>query len=193
MTEAIQLLGVWNEMPSQPRPSSRMVLDADHLAHYWRRVSLTADFWAHYLSLSVPTAMSQERLNREAMYGILSYLLNELFENCAKFSAGAIKTVLFHSWRVDDHMVFQITNHIKSETQESFANFLQDLLAGDPHELYFKRIEENAETGHSGSGLGYLTLMMDYGISFGFRFRPSGGESIAVDVQARVSMTRDDS
>ena len=93
MTEAVQTLGVWHDMLHHA-PSNRMVLDAKQLAQYWRRVSLTADFWAQYLTLHVPANVSSERLNREAVHGILSYLLNELFENSAKFSSGAVKTDL---------------------------------------------------------------------------------------------------
>jgi hypothetical protein len=126
------------------------------------------------------------------MHSVLSYLLNELIENCAKFTAGSIKTVIFEVWRFDDEIVFQITNHIKPERQAPLVDILSELLDGDATELYFQRIEENAESGLSGSGLGYLTLMMDYGVHFGFRFRPINDQSVAIDVQAQVSMIRND-
>jgi hypothetical protein len=189
MGESVEILGSWNDM-LHAAPNNRMVLDAGRLAKYWRRVSLTADFWATYLALYVPANSSRERLNRDAVHGILSYLLNELFENCAKFSNSATKTVYFESWEFDDRMLFQITNHIKPEEQLRLAEFLHTLLEGDPSELYFKRIEESAETGQSGSGLGFLTMMMDYGICFGFRFRSVDKESVAIDVQAQVSMIK---
>ena len=55
-------------------------------------------------------------------------------------------------------------------------------------DLYFQKLEENAEQDVGGSGLGYLTLMKDYGIRFGFRFRTLNTETTAVDVQAHVSL-----
>jgi hypothetical protein len=189
MTESVEILGAWQDM-FQFVPSNRMVLDAEQLAQHWRRVSLTADFWSSYLALHAPTVTTDERLNREAVHGVLSYLLNELIENCAKFSAGPVKTICFESWALDDRMVFQITNHIKPDRRGPFIGFLQTLLAGDPAELYFKRIEEYTDNRQSGSGLGYLTLMMDYDIRFGFRFRPVNEESVAIDVQAHVSMLK---
>jgi len=191
VAEAAQILGDWNDMV-ESAPNNRMVLDASQLAKHWRRVSLTSDFWAYYLALHVPGNLSRERLNREALQSVLSYVLNELIENCAKFSTGVVKTVYFESWNLDDFMVFQITNHIRPEAQVPFTEFLHGLLNGDPTELYFQRIEESAETGRGGSGLGYLTLMMDYGIRFGFRFRPVNEQSVAIDVQAHVSMIRKD-
>ncbi len=191
MSESVQILGAWNTM-LESAPSDRMVLDGEQLAKHWRRVSLTSDFWAYYLALHIPVSISPERLNREAMHSVLSYLLNELIENCAKFTAGSIKTVIFEVWRFDDDIVFQITNHIKPERQAPLVDILSELLDGDATELYFQRIEENAESGLSGSGLGYLTLMMDYGVHFGFRFRPINDQSVAIDVQAQVSMIRND-
>jgi hypothetical protein len=84
-------------------------------------------------------------------------------------------------------MIFQMTNHIQPEDKEPFVNVIQEFLEGDPDELYFQKLEESFETNSSGSGLGYLSLIKDYGIQFGFHFEPKGTESLAVDVQAHVT------
>lgn len=180
-------LGTWEDMSAIPT-SNTMALDADQLASHWRRCSLSSDFWARYTALSVPVAASQDRLPREAVEGVLSYLFNELFENCAKFSSGPLKSVSYQSWVQDDGMVFQMTNHIQPEHQEAFTKLIDEFLEGDPDELYFQKLEESFETDSSGSGLGYLSLIKDYGIQFGFRFRPIEKDSVAVDIQAHVSM-----
>jgi hypothetical protein len=192
MTNHEQILGVWEETPIAPISSNSMLLDATHLATQWRRCSQSADFWAHYLSLYMPVPTPPGMLPRKAMEYMLSYLLNELFENCAKFSAGPIQTVCYRSWILEDRMVFQVTNHITPAKQNPFINLIQEFLEGDPHELYFQRLEQNAELSPSGSGLGYLTLMKDYEIRFGFRFRPVEVDSVAVDVQAHINMKEDE-
>lgn len=198
MSDAVEVLGTWHEFADvvpEHQPRNRMVLNTQQLAQYWRRVSLTADFWSNYLALHLPAAGSEalgaHMLPREAVHGLLSYLLNELFENCAKFSSGGVQRLCFEFWRRDEQMIFQITNHIKPEALPAFVAFLHTLLEGDPAELYFQRIEEYSESNSSGSGLGFLTLMMDYGVRFGFRFRPVDEESVAVDVQAHVSMLKE--
>lgn len=132
-------------------------------------------------------AISPDHLPQNAIQDILSYLLNELFENCAKFSSGSILDVCYQSWMQDETMIFQLTNHIHPEKQAIFINTIQEILTGDPDELFFQKLEKNAELDLDGSGLGYLTLIKDYGIQFGFRFRPQNSTSIAVDVQAHVS------
>ena len=188
MTGNVQTLGAWQDHPATV-PSNRMVLDATQLAAYWRRCSLSSDFWARYAALSVPPAAPPGRLRRDAAESVLSYLLNELFENCAKFSTGPLRTVRYECWIEEGQMVFQVTNHIEPAIQPHFTAFIQELLTSDPHELYFQRLEENVELNRGGSGLGYLTMIKDYGVRFGFRFQPVGPDSIAVDVQAHVSMT----
>jgi hypothetical protein len=186
---ATQIYGAWSEMGAvQALSHQRMSLDAAQLAHYWRRCSLSSDFWAHYTALFVPEPPPSGRLPRIALDNLLSYMLNELFENCAKFSGGPVGDVCYEAWIQPDGMIFQVTNHIEPERQASFTSFIEELLGGDPEELYFRRLEENAETDSKGSGLGYLTLMKDYGVRFGFRFQPKADGSIAVDVQAHVRL-----
>ena len=158
------------------------------LADHWRRCSLTSDFWAKYTSLSVPVYTPKGSLNRSAIESVLSYLLNELFENLAKFSSGPHTEASYQMWMKPDCMVFQLRNHTQPQNQEPFIKLIQELLTSDLNELYFQRLEENAELNNSASGLGYLTLIKDYQIQFGFRFSPVSDDSITVDIQAHVSM-----
>jgi len=150
MTNHEQILGVWEETPIASARSQSMLLAASHLATQWRRCSLSADFWARYLSLYMPVSARSGMLRREAMEYVISYLLNELFENCAKFSAGPIQTVRYQSWILEDRMVFQMTNHITPARQDAFVNLIREFLEGDPHELYFQRLEQNAELNREG-------------------------------------------
>ncbi len=162
-------------------------LDASDLKAFWRRCSMTADFWSRYGSLSVPSRPSSGWLNRDAAFQVIAYLLNELFENCAKFTAGPLTGVLFDVWELEERIVYRVSNHIRPNDVQAFVNVVKEKLDGDLEELYFKKLEENAESGEGGSGLGYLTLMKDYGVRFGFAFEPLNAESVLVHVQALVS------
>ena len=187
MTEGIELFGTWKELTAVSH-THHMTMNAADLSAHWRRCSLSSDFWAKYTALGVETAVSPPKLPRNAIESVLSYLLNELFENTAKFSSGPERAASYQSWLSDEHMRFQLRNHIKPEDKAPFVDLIQELLNSDPDELYFEKLEANAESDASGSGLGYLTLIKDYGIQFGFRFQQLNADSIAVDVQAHVSM-----
>jgi len=183
-----QIFGHWETPPATWQSYNQMTLDATHLSTHWRRCSLTSDFWAHYIALSIPPDVPSGFLRREDMTGMLSYLLNELFENTAKFSGGPITTITYQAWLLRERIIFQIRNHIEPAAHPPFVRIIQEILEGDPDELYFQKLEANAEMDEDGSGLGYLTLIKDYGVRFGFRFCPVQTESIAVDVQAHLSI-----
>ncbi len=185
--QAPQIFGAWQDDTAVTGDYTRMELNAAHLSDHWRRNSLTSDYWAYYAAQAVPTAVPDGYLPQRVMQDILSYLLNELFENCTKFSGGPILNVSYQSWIQEESMVFQLTNYIQPEEQAAFITIIQEILTSDPDALYFQKIEENVEFDLGGSGLGFLTLIKDYGIQFGFRFRPQNENSIAVDVQAHVS------
>ncbi|MCP4415731.1 MAG: hypothetical protein GY805_03855 [Chloroflexi bacterium] len=187
-TELPQTFGMWQDETAVSGENTRMELSAAHLSNHWRRNSLSSDYWAAYAAQSVPTAVPEGMLSQHTMQDILSYLLNELFENCAKFSGGSNLSISYQSWIQDESMIFQLTNHIHPEKQATFVKIIQEIMTGDPDELYFQKLEDNAEYDLEKSGLGYLTLIKDYGIQFGFRFRPQNSNSTAVDVQAHVSM-----
>jgi hypothetical protein len=61
-----------------------------------------------------------------------------------------------------------------------------EILTGDAEELYLKRLERNTEEGGGGSGLGYLTLINDYGVTLGFKFEKAGDDLYRVTVQATM-------
>lgn len=187
MRKDIELFGTWEELTAVSH-THHMAMNAADLSTHWRRCSLSSDFWAKYTALGVETAVSPPKLPRNAIESVLSYLLNELFENTAKFSSGPEQSASYQAWLSDEMMHFQLRNHIKPEDKAPFVDLIQELLNSDPDELYFEKLEANAESNASGSGLGYLTLIKDYSIQFGFRFQQLNAESIAVDVQAHVSM-----
>ncbi|RRR65963.1 MAG: ATP-binding protein [Candidatus Viridilinea halotolerans] len=181
--------GHWEQLDGMPSLGRyTMDLDARHLTQYWRRCSLSSNFWSRYMALWIPTPPAPGHLRRDAMEHILSYLLNELFENCAKFSGGPFQRIAYAAWVHEERMVFELTNHVQPAAQAPFAALIEEMLTGDLDELYFQRLEASAESNAPGSGLGYLTLMKDYGIRFGFRFSAITNASIAVGVQAHVAL-----
>jgi hypothetical protein len=152
---------------------SKVQLDSKDIFENWRRCSITANFFAKYYSSFFPEDDCDGKYisKKSAEYSI-SYLLNELFENAAKFSNAGKKSVFFEVFCLKHYILFQVSNYILAETKLSFSDLIQELLSNDPGELYIKKVEENIDTGKAGSGLGYLTLMNDYNITFGYKFEP---------------------
>jgi hypothetical protein len=76
-----------------------------------------------------------------------------------------------------------VTNRTAAEAAGKFQGLLAEITTRDPGELLIERIEANAaDENSSGSGLGILTLMNDYGARLGWHFSeaPAGGTIVLV-------------
>jgi hypothetical protein len=151
----------------------------------WQHCSLTAEFLGEFFAVQ-----ARQRLldDNEARHNI-AYLTNELLENVIKFRAAGpidLETAI-----EDGTFSLKVSNRIAPETATKFQATLTALLARDPGELLIERIEANAaEPLGSGSGLGLLTLMNDYGAKLGWTFRQdTPGEPFFLHTYASLALT----
>ena len=170
-----------------PESSSTVEMDAEDMSQNWRRCGISSDFIARYYSYFFPyREKSRERISRDTAENSISFVMNELIENTAKYSDAVDKSVQVDVALFEDLLVFQVSNQVLEETAQSFISMSQELMSGDPEELYVKKLEENVELESSGSGLGFLTLMNDYGVRLGFRFKKNGDSAYCITVQAKL-------
>jgi hypothetical protein len=83
-----------------------------------------------------------------------------------------------------------VRNVAASGTAEKFQALLAELTTRDPGELLIERIEANAaDETSSGSGLGLLTLMNDYGARLGWSFSEQpGGHTVLLSTYASLTL-----
>lgn len=189
MLQDLQILGEYtDEARVKPVSQTSLTVDSVDMMEYWRRVSLTSDFMAKYYSYYFPyREKAKRRLSREAAENSISFVLNELIENTAKYTDAPNKTVTVKILLLEEHVVFQVSNFVTAGLAESFFGLARDILESNPEELYIRRLERNTEANSSDSGLGYLTLINDYGVAMGFRFEKQGQDLFRVTVQARMN------
>lgn len=105
----------------------------------------------------------------EEARGTISYVLNEILENAVKFNCGGevnISCVLS-----GPYLTISVSNTLEREAAVSFKETITELKSDDPFSLLMKRIEANAlDPDSSGSGIGLLTLMGDYGADLKWLF-----------------------
>jgi hypothetical protein len=66
---------------------------------------------------------------------------------------------------------FYVSNTLDPQSAPGFQTFIQELLEGDPDEMYMERLMQNAEEeSEGGSGLGFLTMLNDYHAELGWKF-----------------------
>ncbi len=154
----------------------------------WSQCSATADFFAEYFA-SVHTCGRTTEADRAEFVGTLSYIVNELIENAVKFSVG--ETVEITVAVEHDQLIALVTNQILAATVDNLLEKLHSLLDGDPSELLFARVEANAENPETGaSGLGFLTMMSDYGVQLGWHITSiaDNPNNVQLETMARLQV-----
>lgn len=159
------------------------------LKQRWRNNGLSADFMADYVSTFLPRAENDPdaHARHDDILAAIKYIANELLENGMKYSADVqgepirMKLVL-----ASDHIVFTESNAVAASRLESFRAFVDELVGSDPGEMYVRQLERAAEG--TGSGLGLLTMVNDYGARLGWKFEDLGNGGVRVATQVRIEI-----
>ena len=159
------------------------------LQQRWRNNGLSADFLADYLSTFFPGADPASIERQGELKDAVGYIANELLENCMKYSfSSSSRLTSVEMFLAPTAITLYTSNGISPDMIEPFQMFIGRLLSEDVDVLYTEQLERNAEdeTG-SASGLGFLTMLNDYGVKIAWKFSGAGG---AADACAVTTMVR---
>ncbi|MDX2255360.1 MAG: ATP-binding protein [Pseudanabaenaceae cyanobacterium bins.39] len=134
----------------------------------WKNNGLSADFLGDYVKNFFPGDTNAAVNKQTEVRSAVSFIANELLENAMKYSdinAGVPINLEVHLF--SDRLIFASKNSISQSAIAHFQAYIQKLLTADIGEMYVSQIED--KTG-SGSGLGYLTMVMDYDAVLGWKF-----------------------
>lgn len=156
----------------------------------WRNNGLSADFLGDYFTTFFPKSdddpASLRRQNE--IKNAVSYIANELLENAMKFSDDQLNHTISIRLLLDkDRIIFSETNGVSRQQADSFRTFINKIMNTDPNELYIQQLEENAMT-DSSAGLGYLTMVNDYGAELAWQFEDLGDKGVAVTTEVKVTV-----
>lgn len=187
-----EIIGVYSLDDSFSEHMS-LTLYPDSFPVRWSLCNLTANFMAEYFGELFPDADADERLlSRDEISGAVGYVLNELVENAVKFNLNGDITVTVGLGRED--LVCLVSNQIPNPSVPGLRQKLLELTQEDPGELLRRQAEANFEDAESsGSGLGYLIIMNDYGVSLGWKLDPITSTSYSIKTMARIPILREGS
>jgi len=176
-------------VPIQPDPESEYLNlsfspSSAPLMQRWRNNGLSADFLGDYVTTFFPGEDDDARAQQQQteIRGAVSYIANELLENAMKYSDGdsgvPISISLFMR---SDLLAFITSNGVGNKDAVAFHAFIANLQRGNAGELFIQRLEQSALCENdTGSGLGYLTMINDYGAQLAWQFsRSRSGAEIA--------------
>lgn len=164
--------------------SMRIVISDGPLGISWQHASETCEFLGDVFALHHARGGADYT---DARHSII-YLVNELLENAIKFRVpGAIQVDCSLE---NGNFELTVSNDTAADVAARFQSLIEDIISRDPGELLIERIEANAaDENSSGSGLGLLTLMSDYGARLGWDFRSSpSGAAVTLSTHAALTL-----
>ena len=150
----------------------------------WRNNGLSADFLADYVSTFFPGDHRAAAERQAELKSAVSYVANELLENAMKFSyAPSQHAISIAMYLEADAVSFYVTNSIDPHAAAPFQQAIERLLAEDIDSLYMEQLAQ-------ADGLGYLTMLHDYGAALAWKFAPSlqDPDVLTVTTMARLSV-----
>ena len=142
------------------------------LKQRWRNNGLSADFLGDYVTTFFPKDESDPETGaRQAeIQNAVSYIANELLENAMKYSDEELQQpICLNMLLGQEHIVITEKNSTGNEGASRFRTFIDQLNSSDPMEMFVEQLEAKANE-ESGSGLGFLTMVNDYGVELSWRF-----------------------
>ncbi|TIP80956.1 MAG: ATP-binding protein [Mesorhizobium sp.] len=152
----------------------------------WRHCATTSDFIADVFALRFRSSRNDYMEVRHS----IGYLVNELIENAVKFRAPG--EILIEASMDSECFKIKVSNDVEGKIASGFQDLLADITAGDPEDLLIQRIELNAANPEvTGSGLGLLTLMSDYGARLAWIFSAADeSDRICVETYASIPISQ---
>lgn len=189
-----QIYGTFHETENPSQEYLNLVFSPSSLPieQRWRNNDLSADFLANYFSTFFPVkADLPTSAHRHAeIKSAINYIANELLENAMKYCDSHSQSAISLQLQLhEDYVLFVGSNDLNRIQAERFKASIEELLASDPSELFIQRIEASAEQ-EDVSGLGFLTMLNDYGAELGwkFEFPDTPGSSGKVTTTIRISI-----
>jgi hypothetical protein len=156
----------------------------------WKTNGLSADFLGDYVKNFFPGDTSAALNKQTEVRHAVSFVANELLENAMKYSdkcAGQPINLEVHLF--SDRLIFISKNSVHQDAIANFQSYLQTLTAGDVGEMYINQVEKSVDIDESeSSGLGYLTMIMDYDAVLGWKFEQISGDNPATIVTTMVQL-----
>ncbi|NCD33135.1 MAG: ATP-binding protein [Spartobacteria bacterium] len=158
---------------------------------HWGHCDLTAQTAALFFAAFFPVKPEPGFTGRDEILFSVNYIANELLENAHKFGCG--DETRFRAAMTATDLLLWVDNATTSESGQKLESLINEMLQGDPQDLLLERIERNVmEPDSSGSGLGYLTMMSDYGVRFGWMLGRTTDPLIRLETQAWLPVQRKD-
>lgn len=160
------------------------------LQQRWRNNGLSADFLADYATTFFPSGEpgTLQEARQADVKAAVNYIANELLENAMKYADDSDEmpttiSLILKKDRID----FVERNAISQESRDRLTAFIERMEDRDPADLYIEIMEEGGVDG-GGTGLGFVTMMTDYGAKVTWSFEDTASGHAVVTTSVRIDV-----
>ena len=158
-----------------------ITLQPADLLSYWKRVGTLSDFVSLFysFSLNMDYALHNQEYEQKEIsedqkklfMDSVSTIFNELIENGAKFSTNKRRHLTIFLKKYPTVLTLEVENYTDKNSFYNYQKIVRGIFeAEDLDELYFQKLEENAEKQDGGSGIGLLMIVKDFPVKLGTKF-----------------------
>lgn len=144
-----------------------MKLNIDEL---WEGSALSAKFLSTFWGKFFPDNCNISPHNRKRVEDEVHYISGELMGNAVKFSYEPEYLIEICLYLYENELRFYVINSLNPDDVVKFQTFIRRVLTEDPSELFLEQIEKSAAEENNESGIGFLTMINDYGVSLSWKF-----------------------
>lgn len=156
----------------------------------WESSSLSAKFlstfWGKFLPVSDPGSAPLRKKIQDEVH----YISGELLGNAVKFSYDPEFLIEICLYLHENELRFYVSNSVRPEDLDKFQNFIKRLLSEDPGAYFLEQMEKSAAEDSTESGVGFLTLINDYGVNLSWKFEEKASGVNIVTTLAKVPVVR---
>ncbi|MCP4350025.1 MAG: ATP-binding protein [Desulfobacterales bacterium] len=162
-------------------------LDMDDL---WENSSLSAKFLSTFWGNFFPKRDPESARTRREMQDEILYISVELLGNAVKFTNEPDFMAEICLYLHENELRFYVSNSVNPDDLEKFQAFIKRILTEDTSEIFLEQMEKSVSDDCNESGVGYLTLINDYGINLAWKFEGNESGTQIVTTLARLPVVR---
>lgn len=165
-----------------------MTLNIDEL---WEGSALSAKFLSTFWGKFFPDNSNISPHIRKRVQDDVHYISGELMGNAVKFSYEPEYLIEICLYLYENELRVYVTNSLNPDGETEFQTFIRRILTENTSELFLEQIEKSAAGESQESGVGFLTMINDYGVTLSWKFGEKTPGVKTVTTLAQLPITRE--
>lgn len=164
----------------------RFHLDPLDLNELWKNSYLYAKCLSLFCGNLLAARVSDTGQLKAPIQDEICYVSRELLGNAVKYNYRPKFMIEIGMYLHEDELRIYVTNSINPYKIWDFQNIIKRIMAEDITELFLEQMDRYSSGESNKSGIGYLTMINDFGVNLSWKFEVVKPNAATVTVLARM-------